>query len=513
MATKTFAAIDVGSYELNLKIYEFSQGNMKEVDRVGYRLDLGTDSYTSGKLSAGKVKELIRILKEFTYVMRTYKVTDYKVYGTSAIRETVNTSILLDQIEQRTNLRISVLSNSEQRFLNYKALASRGEEFIKTIDKPTAILDIGGGSIQLSLFDNDKLDVTQNLELGVIRLSERLKKLNVKPSRHTEMLNEMIGGQLSVFSRLYLKNRKIENLIIIDDYISPITWNRTRDSERPGFISSDRFNAFCLKVSDMDPVEFCRKYSVAFENRQLVTVAAILVRNIVDVMGIGQIWAPGVSLTEGIAYEYGEKKKLITIEHNFEEDIIACARSTARRYLGDEKRSQNLEKISLSIFDGIKSIHGLNKRDRLLLRLATILHDCGKYISLSNLSECSHDIIMATEMIGLSHEEQEILANVVKHNHAYLDFDFEKSGLNEYDNEGNMRIAKLVAILRMANGMDKSQKQKVNDVKVSLKGDILNITVFTNKDFTLEKGLFNKRADFFEEIYNVRPVILQKPSL
>lgn len=513
MATKIFAAVDVGSYELNLKIFEFSQGNMRVIENVGYRLDLGTDSYSTGKIPAGKVTELIRILREFTYIMRSYKVTDYKVYGTSAIRETINTRILLDQIEQRTNLKIDVISNAEQRFLDYKAIASRGENFVKTIERPTAIVDIGGGSIQLSLFDNDKLDVTQNIDIGIIRLYDRLISLDVKPSRYEDMLNEMIGSQISVFSRLYLKNRKIENLIIVDDYISPITWDRTRDSDEPGFISSDRFLAFCQKLRDMNPLEFCRRYSVAIENRELVLVAASLVRNIVDMMDAKRIWAPGVSLTEGIAYEYGERKKLITIEHNFEEDIVACARSLSRRYQGDEKRSQNLEKISLAIFDGIKTIHGLNRRDRLILRLATILHDCGKYISLHNLSDCSHDIIMATEIIGLSEEEKEILANVVKHNHAYLDFDVDKMSLMIYSEEAYLRIAKLVAILRIANGMDKSQKQKVNNIKVNLKGDILSITIFSNKDITLERGLFNKRADFFEEIFNVRPVIIQKPSL
>ena len=513
MATKIFAAVDVGSYELNLKIYEFTQGNMKVIESVGYGLDLGTDSYSTGKIPAGKVTELIRILKEFTYIMRSYKVTDYKVYGTSAIRETINTRILLDQIEQRTNLKIDVLSNSEQRFLNYKAIASRGDNFIKTIERPTAIVDIGGGSIQLSLFEKDKLEVTQNIDLGIIRLHERLKGLDVKPSRYEDMLNEMIGSQLSVFSRLYMKNRKVDNLIIVDDYISPITWNRTKDSDKPGFISADRFLAFCQKLREMNPIEFCRKYSVAIENRGLVLVAASLVRNIVDIMAVKQIWSPGVTLTEGIAYEYGERKKLITIEHNFEEDIIACARSLSRRYLGDEKRSQNLEKISLSIFDGLKGVHGLNKRDRIILRLATILHDCGKYVSLHNLSDCSHDIIMSTEIIGLSEDEKEILANVVKHNHAYLDFDVDKASLMMYDEEAYLRIAKLVAILRIANGLDKSQKQKVNETKVSLKGDTLNITIYTNKDMTLEKGLFKKRADFFEEIFNVRPVIIQKPSL
>lgn len=509
MATKMFAAIDVGSYELNLKIFEFGNQGMKVIDSVGYRLDLGSDSYSNGKIPADKVNELIRILKEFIRVMKSYHVTDYKAYGTSAIRETINTKILLDQIEQRTNLHIEVLSNSEQRLLDYKAIASKGETFLKTIEKGTAIIDIGGGSIQFSLFENDKLNVTQNIKLGIIRLYERLKAFGVKPSRYEDILNEMIGSQLSVFDRLYIKNKKIENLIIVDDYLSPITWNRTKDSDTPGFISSERFNAFFTRIKELPPLEFSRKYSIPVENRDLVFVAATLMRNIVEMTGAKTIWAPSATLTEGIAYEYGEKKKLITIDHDFDDDIVACARTISSRYMGDNKRGQTLENFSLAIFDAMKKYHGLGKRDRLILQLATILHDCGKYVSMYNLSDCSYNIIMATEIIGLSHNEREILANVVKHNHAYLDVDTERSGIVITDEETYLRTAKLTAILRLANGLDKSRKRKISDIRASLKGDTLNINVFTNSDLTFEMGILKKRIDFFYEVFGVRPAIIQ----
>ena len=160
MSVKMFAAIDVGSYELSLKIVEFIKGEMKVVDTVVYRLDLGTDTYATGKIPSGKLSELIRVLKEFAAIMRSYKVTNYKAYGTSALRETINRSILLDQIELRSGIHIDLLSNSEQRFLNYKSVASKSKDFLGTIERGTAIADLGGGSIRISVFDNDKLDIT-----------------------------------------------------------------------------------------------------------------------------------------------------------------------------------------------------------------------------------------------------------------------------------------------------------------------------------------------------------------
>ena len=161
----------------------------------------------------------------------------------------------------------------------------------------------------------------------------------------------------------------------------------------------------------------------------------------------------------------------------------------------------------------MKKIHGLGQRERLLLQLSTILHDCGKYISMANLGECSYSIIMATEIIGLSHMEREIVANVVKYNHLEFSYYEEMSRYSMLDREAYLKIAKLTAILRLANGLDRSHKQKFKNVRTQLKDNQLTITVDTNEDITLERGLFGARAGFFEEVYSVRPVIRQKRTI
>lgn len=103
MSVKTFAAIDVGSFELTMKIFDLSGKNtMREIDCIRQRIDLGSDTYAHGKISNEKIDDLCHTLKEFAQIMESYKVTAYKAYGTSAIRETENTLILQDQIEQRT---------------------------------------------------------------------------------------------------------------------------------------------------------------------------------------------------------------------------------------------------------------------------------------------------------------------------------------------------------------------------------------------------------------------------
>lgn len=513
MSVKTFAAIDVGSFEISLKIFEFSGKNTSRiVEQVRRRIALGADTYTAGKISTEKLDELCRTLKEFSNIMKTYKVSAYKAYGTSSIREAANTRIILDQIEQRTGIHIDTLSNSEQRFLDYKAIAFTGDSFKEVIKEGTAIVDIGGGSIQISLFDKDALVATQNLKLGVLRMQEWLNKLNVKSGQLEGIIDEIANAQLNVFKKLYLKESKIKTLILVDDYLSVWIARKTKEKGQTPIVDEEEYERFLQMLRTTSTQDVAKLLGVSAEAANLTKISAYLVKRLLKLMEADRIWAPGVSLCDGIAYEYAEKNKILLCEHDFEKDIVACALNISKRYLGSRKRAETLEKITMTIFDSMKKVHGLGNRERLYLRLATMLHDCGKYISMMDIGETSYHIIMATEMIGLSHMEREIVANVVRFNHSpfiYYD-DMKKNDLTE---EAYLTIAKLSAILKVANGLDRSHKQKLKGVKAALKDNELILTIDTQENIVLEKGLFTKRAEFFEEVFNIKPIIKQKRVL
>lgn len=513
MNVKTFAAIDVGSYELTIKIFEFSgKNNMREIDRVSRRLDLGSDTFAMGKISNEKMDELCRTLKDFSDIMKAYKVDSYKAYGTSAIRETENTTIVQDQIAQRTGIKVETLSNSEQRFLDYKSVASRAESFRKIIEEKTAILDIGGGSIQLSLFENDMLVSTQNLRLGVLRLQDYLNRFAVKNSYKEALINEMAMARLDTYKKLYLKERDIKNLILIDDYFSPWAVRRSGGDAGKAILEEADFDRLFEVMQSKSSAEIASIMELSEEKVPLVFISAVLIRCIANLMGVQRVWAPGVTLCDGIAYEYAEKIKLFRGEHDFEEDIIACASNISKRYMGSRKRSETLEKFTTIIFDSMKRVHGLGKRERLYLRLAAILHDCGKYISMVNIGETSFQIVMATEIIGLSHQEREIVANVVRFNHTKFVYDGQQTVLSSLSRDSFLIVAKLTAILRLANSLDRSHRQKLKGLNVALRENQLIFTVDTQEDLTLEKGFFEANGEFFKEVFSVELVLKQRKN-
>ena len=165
----------------------------------------------------------------------------------------------------------------------------------------------------------------------------------------------------------------------------------------------------------------------------------------------------------------------------------------------------------MNIIDSTKRFHGLGERDRLLLQSAVTLHACGKFISMKNSNECGYALIMSTEIIGLSHQERMIVAYVIRYTTG--DFPEYSAIKNEFSREEYIKIAKLNAILCLADAMDRRHQQNFTNFTVRKRGYDLTITGQTLYDITLEHGMFIQKSPFFEEAFGIRPVLRQKKCL
>ncbi len=511
MAGRTFAAIVIGSTETEMKVFEFeTRKGIREIDWVSRRLNLGLDAYTLGRISQENINDLCETLRDFKRIMEGYKAENYRVCATSAFRASRNMSIIRDYIEKQTGLTIEVISNSEQRFFDYKAIASVTEEFEQIIQNPAAIVDIGGNSIQISLFDNDKLITTQNIRMGNVSTREKMAPLLKNTEHFRRLVEELLGHELEGFNKLYQKDRQIKNLIVVGGNLAELIHSLEKNGKQIPSVSAQQFQKIYDQVFLLEPDEIALKFDIAPEKTSVIMPSAVFCKCMMEHFGVETVWLPGFSLADGLAYDYGEKKKYIRCVHSFEEDIIAAARNISKRYKGEPAHVKNLEAIGLKVFDKMKKIHGLGKRERLLLQISIILHNCGKYISLENVSECAYNIIMATEIIGLSHTEREMIAHTVKLNTSPFVYFSQLPGNVGLTEEQYLTVAKMTAILRIINALDRTHRQKCKNPEISLKDNELRIVVESQEDLTLEAGTFREKADFFEEVFNVRPVFRQK---
>ena len=165
------------------------------------------------------------------------------------------------------------------------------------------------------------------------------------------------------------------------------------------------------------------------------------------------------------------------------------------------------------MFDATKKMHGMKERERLLLQMAVMLHDVGKYISFNNVADSSYNIIMSNEIIGLSHIEREMVALIARYNTVTLPSYDELVMESSLSSEQYLTVSELTAIVRLANALDRSHLQKIQAIRATLKERELQLSLTVNRDFTLEQGLCQQKLDFFNEVFSIQPVIKLKRQM
>lgn len=508
MGITTFAAIDVGSYNVCMDIYEMSpRTGIRQVDEIKSRLEIGKETYGMGKISFETAQELCRVLKDFTEIMKEYQVEAYRACATSTLREAENVWIVLEQVFQKTGIHVEILSNSEQRFFGYKSVAAKEASFAKIIQKGTAFIEIGGGNVQISLFDKDALVTTQRFKMGSLRIKEALLSVEKETVHYEKLVEELVHNQILGFKKMHLKERKVDHIIVMGNTFMGRLFADAESMKESRTISCETFMEGYQWAMEHSAEEVSVSLGVSLEYAEIMVPALIIYRVFIEELGAQVMWLPGTHLNDGLSYDYAEKHKLIKSKHNFENDILVSAKNIAKRYMSGKSHTQAVSQNALAIFDGMKKVHGMGARERLLLQIAVILHDCGNYVSLSNASECAYEIIMTTEIIGLSHSERELIANVVKFVKSPFHYYGQETSGAEMNRKDYMTVARLTAIIRVANVLDRSHKQKVEAIKTLVREPELLIHVTAREDMTLERGMLKDAADFFEEIFSLRPVL------
>lgn len=499
MAIRRFAAIDVGSFELELGIYEMDRRiGIRRINHLRHVIMLGKDTYNTGRISYELIEELCTILEDFAGVMREYGAESYKAYATSALREAENRYIVLDRIRVRSGIEVKIISNSEQRLLSYMAAAGNQEVFGSVIQEGAAIVDLGFGSMQITLYDRSTMVNTQNFRLGVLRIREMIAKACLEKELMISNIEELADYELDVYSRLYLKETKIKTIIGVGDPILYLV--KKLGIYREGKVDKQSFLEIYEIIVKMSREELEEKIGLSHHFASIILPCVVIYRRMIERFCAEDIWIPGIRLIDGIAAEYAQKSKIVRKKHDFKEDIINNARNMARRYEADALDSTCLEEYSLAIFDVMKKIHGLDARERMLLQIACILYHCGRFISMKNAPAATYNIIADTEIVGISHDERILIANIAGYPARVPDY-------------RDIRAFKLIAILRLALALNRSYAQKIKDYRFRVDKGLLLIGTSYAEDMTAELLCFENNKDLFEEIYGMRAVLRQRRSI
>ena len=215
---------------------------------------------------------------------------------------------------------------------------------------------------------------------------------------------------------------------------------------------------------------------------------------------------PDLSIREGLllslALEPDPK-----IQEEFKSQVIASAVSLGRKYHVDEDHARHVTNLALSLFDQLQKFHGLDRLCRLLLEVGGLVHDIGTYVRSSGHHKHGQYIVSNSDIFGLHRDEISIVSNVVRYHRKALP----TTSHIEYislPRERRTVVSKLAAILRVADALDKGHMQRIEKVKVEIKGDELLMHNSHTGDISIERYGLARKVNMMEEVFGLKVVLL-----
>ncbi len=512
--TRLFAAIDIGSHKLKMKIVEINgKGEVRVLETAELLIPLGRDTFNDGKLSFGSVKKTCEAIQGFKRLMGDYGVKEWRIVATSAIREASNRDFMIDQVHMKTGLDVEIINNSQEKFLTYKAFKwhLRNHRLIKA-GEPTLMLNIGAGSIQLLLSENNLLVSSQSLKIGSLRIKEAISRLQKHTLHFSKVVEEYIESHIDNVE--YLKSSsEIPNFVLVSaefEYLMNVM--KLGASKEDLTIDKPHFDSIYDTILDKTTLSIAEEYGVSLSDAELFVPSLILIRKFFEKTSNEKIILPSVSMVDGIIVERLNDLLPASKKMDFNLDILSYVRILANRYKYNRKHCEFVEKASLTIFDRLSEVHGLTNKERFLLQMTALLHDTGKYIGADPHDVYSYNIINAAQIIGLSDREQQMVATVARY-HSMEFPEFNSPDMIKMDTRDQITAMKLIAIIRIAEALDTSHKQKIKLTQAGVKEDRFLIKAEVSEEVVLEQWTFQMKAEFFKEVFGMETSLKIKNRL
>ncbi len=507
-----FAAIHLGSERISLKIIEYrSLGAIKILDHAERRVRIGEETFKTGKISASTVREICELLNNYKRMMKEYGVSEYRLVGTTAMREARNRAFMIDQIFISTGLKVEVIDMPLEIYYKYISISrTLKQNKIGNDGSSTLFADISSGGLGITLVENGIIKYQQNIHIGVIRVKESFDKNQRSSNSFNSALSEYLNSIVSPVHR-HLQDFNIKRLVLSGTNTSLLLrmLDGRYDENKLNIMPTSNFEALYNRVLNMKLAKITQEFDLSEQVAEIVLPTIIFYQQLITLTSVPELIFPPDSFIDSISLLHVAKENKSPWLEELDEELINFVYSIAEYYNYDSKHAKQVAKLAEMIFDRTHKIHGLNSRHRLLLKISSILHDIGKYVNLRQHYFFSYRLILSTDIFGLSDLEKRTAAYITYH-HARDIFEAPSEGMLVMNNDQRSVVAKLAAILRLADALDRGYQQKITDCKISIKNDEMQITINTKKDISLEKWTFEDKASMFIEVFGLKPVLIEK---
>lgn len=513
-----FAALDLGSNALRLRIVEAdgptpgreqlsllpeTPSTFREVTSLRAPVRLGSEVFVTGRLAAASIGQACAALRDFRQAMDVAKVDAYRATATSAVREASNGATLVERARREAGIELEVIEGIEEARIIQLAVVRR----LALSDRRALLVDVGGGSTELTYLDQGRNAFAMSLPVGTVRLLETYLRGAKTVDRTRQKL--LFEGVDRALAEAVPQLRKLPFELVVGtggsvDTLSELCPMKGGHSGYPRAVDMSAARTLLNKLFGMTLEQ--RRDGLGLRPDRadtIVTATSIFVR-VAELFKATAIVAPGVGLKEGILEELVDKHfNRWDLESETRTVIDACVR-LGRRYGFDQAHGELVASFAASLFDDMAAVHRLGERDRLLLRAAAVLHDIGDYVRYDGHHKHSYYLIQHSDIMGLTPAERGIVANVARY-HRKSPPDPSHPNFRELDKDARAKVRSLAAILRIADALDREHLGKVKGVKAEVDNTKRRLTlqVSGEEDRELEEWTVRAKSELLRDVFDL----------
>ena len=506
---KIFAAIHLGSEMISMQIVQYRNlNNMKVLEECNRRVRLGEETFKNKIIPFSMVNEICELLVGFKRLMTEYEVEEYSMQATTAVREALNRVFLLDQIYIRTGLKVTVIDLPEEIYTKYASIRRTMKlDGLTGVDESMLMMDISSGGLGITFVKDNIIRYQQNLNIGVIRVKESFNRNQRSSMKFNQALAEYLSSTMGAV-RDALKNEQIHYLVLTGAE-SELLLQMMGVEFKAGVIriKTEQFMQLFKTVHELNLPQLMKLGKFIVDEAELVVPTILLYEQLLALVPVQEIILTDDRFIDGICLLHIGPKASKDYADELEQEQLSLLYSIGERYQYDEAHSRQVAKLALAMFDKLGKHHGLDSHSRILLQATALLHDIGKYVSLRSHSLYSYMLIMSCDILGFSEMDKKIVA-LASYYHAHRLFSGKRHAeVEEMSPEIMPLVAKIAALVRLADAMDRSYKQKIKSCRVNVKNGVMKVEAVTLEDLTIEEWTFASKASFFEEVYGLQAVL------
>ena len=495
----TIAAIDAGSNAIRMVVGQVDdRWDVKPLENIRLPVRLGQDVFSTGFLEEKTILQTEEAFLIFKHVVRNYDVQKVRAVATSAAREAANNEVLLDRINQISGFSLELISGEEEARLIHQAVVHA----LDLENKRSLLIDIGGGSIEVTTSNGQNIISTDSYTLGTVRLLEKLNAEHMTPDAFSKLVQEYAEAARFRIEQ-DIGDQKIQVCVGTGGNVEEI--GRLRQglfkAKSDRFVTLDELKELIRRLSGLSYRERIKKWKLRPDRADVILPACIVLYMIAREAGIKQILIPGIGLKDGIlldiAQELSQKPQPQRRVQAWE-----SALHLGRKFRFDEGHAQLTARLAARLFEQSTSLHHLSDDYLLALELASLLHDIGHFINAADHEEHGFYILTANRLIGLTAREQSLVANLVRYHRKQIPSLVDDNFKTLSQQDRNI-VYKLSALLRLADSVDASHDHLVTDLKLFPNGSGWCIQVCGRADSMLSNWALERRKQLFEDVFDV----------